>query len=387
MRVLFTSTPGAGHLGPLVPFATAVRRAGHEALVAAPISAQARVERAGLPFISFADPPEHELEPLWARVREIGPEAANDLVLSELFGRVRARAALPGIELAIDAWRPDVVVRETCEFAGAVAAETRGLPHARVGIGLAQTEALALGVAAPQLDELRRSAGLDSDPGAERLAAAPYLTLTPPSLEAPGAPGPARALRFHAAPPPLRAVPDPRAAPLVYMSFGSVAPTMGFFPGLYRAVIDAVADLPIRLLVTVGEAADPAELGPLPAGVRVERWIPQADVFTQAAATIGHGGFGTTHGALLAAVPQVVMPLFADQPFNARRIGELGAGLVAEAQDPASVRAALALVLEEPAFRLAAGRVALEAQGLPSIDAAPAALRALASGARERRAA
>ena len=133
MRVLLASTSGAGHFGPLVPFANAIRRAGHDILVAAPISAQPRVERAGLPFISFADPLERDLDPVWARVRAAGPDEANELVLGELFGRVRARAALPGVELAIDAWRPDVVIRESCEFASAVAAEAREIPVARVG--------------------------------------------------------------------------------------------------------------------------------------------------------------------------------------------------------------------------------------------------------------
>ena len=144
-------------------------------------------------------------------------------------------------------------------------------------------------------------------------------------------------LRFHDAPPPLRAVRPAGATPLVYMSFGTVAATIGFFPDLYRAVIDALADLPIRLLVTVGEEADPAELGPLPGHVRVERWIPQAEIFTEADAMVGHGGFGTTLGALLAGVPQVVVPLFADQHHNAGRIAELGAGL---AVDSAGSRAA-----------------------------------------------
>ena len=385
MRILFTSTAGAGHLGPLLPFATALRSAGHEILVAAPISAQARVERAGLPFMSHADPPASELGPLWARVRAAGAEQANELVVGEVFAGVRARAALPGVELAIDAWRPDVVVRETCEFAGAVAAEARGVPHARVGIGLAATEALALGWAAAGVDELRRWAGLAPDAGRERLAAAPYLTLTPPSLEAGPAPWPA--LRYHAAPAPLRLVRSSTTAPLVYVSFGSVAPTMGFFPGLYGAVVDALADLPIRMLVTVGEAADPAELGPLPGNVRVERWVPQAEVFTEAEAMVGHGGFGTTHGALLAAVPQLVLPLFADQPYNAQRVAELGAGLTADWQDAAAVRAAVVRLLEEPSFRVAAGGVALEAQTLPPIAAAAEALEALVAGARERRAA
>src|SRR4051794_37516804 len=196
MRVLFTSTPGAGHLGPLLPFANAVRRAGHEILVAAPISAQARVERAGLPFMSHADPSEGDLAPFWARVRAGGLEQGNPLVIGELFAGLRARAALPGIELAIDAWRPDVVVRETCEFAGAVAAEARGVPHARVGIGLAATEATAIGWAAARVDELRGWAGLEPDPDGDRLAAEPYLTLTPPSLEVGGgAPWPTR--RYH----------------------------------------------------------------------------------------------------------------------------------------------------------------------------------------------
>ena len=84
MRVLLASTSGPGHLGPLVPFANAIRRAGHDILVAAPISAQSRVERAGLPFISFADPLERDLEPVWERVRAATPDEANELVLGEL---------------------------------------------------------------------------------------------------------------------------------------------------------------------------------------------------------------------------------------------------------------------------------------------------------------
>ena len=399
MRVLLASTSGAGHFGPLVPFAAAIRRAGHDILVAAPISAQSRVERAGLPFISFADPLERDLEPVWERVRAATPDEANELVLGELFGRVRARAALPGVELAMDAWRPDVVVRESCEFASAIAAEAREIPVARVGAFQLMVEALTVRTAAPAVDDLRRWAGLEPDPAGERLSASPYLTLTPASFESRRQPvvrplaetggehEPARTLRFHDAPPPLRSVRAASEAPFVYMSFGSVAATIGFFPGLYRSVIDALAELPIRLLVTVGDAADPAELGPLPANVRVERWIPQTQVFTRADAMVGHGGFGTTLGALLAGVPQVVVPLFADQPYNAQRIADLGAGLAADAQDPAGVRAAVERLLAEPAFRVAAGHIALEAQGLPPIDAAPAALQALAADAKRRRAA
>jgi UDP:flavonoid glycosyltransferase YjiC (YdhE family) len=308
-------------------------------------------------------------------------------VVGQIFGGVRARTAMPGVELAIDAWRPHVLVRESCEFAGAIAAEARALPHARVGIGLAALEDYAIRTAAPQLEALRAAAGLEPDPDGRKLDEAPYLTLTPPSMEAPGVTVASRTLRFHDAAPRPHSLQDPGEPPLVYVTFGTVAPTMGLYPDLYRAVIDALADLRLRLVVTVGDTADPAALGALPGNVRVERWIPQDEILAQASAVVAHGGFGTTHGALLAGLPQVVVPLFADQPYNADRIAELGAGLRADAEDPSTIRAAVQRVLGEGSFRAAAGAVAREAFTLPPIAAAESCLLELVHAARERRAA
>ena len=226
-------------------------------------------------------------------------------------------------------------MRESCEFASAVAAEAREIPVARVGAFLLTIEEYAIRAAAPAVDELRQWVGLASRSGRR----APRRLALPDAharlVRAAGRAGAAA----HAGASTTRRRRCGRCAragtpPLVYLSFGSVAATIGYFPGLYRDVIDALADLPIRLLVTVGEAADPAELGPLPAHVRAERWIPQAEVFTEADAMVGHGGFGTTMGALLAGVPQVVVPLFADQPYNAQRIAGLGAGLTVALRGP-----------------------------------------------------
>lgn len=44
---------------------------------------------------------------------------------------------------------------------------------------------------------------------------------------------------------------------MVYVTFGTVAASHGLFPSLYAAVIDCLAGLPIRVLLTIGEAADP----------------------------------------------------------------------------------------------------------------------------------
>src|SRR5205085_4793966 len=136
--------------------------------------------------------------------------------------------------------------------------------------------------------------------------------------------GPSPALRFRLEDP---APPDPEA--FVYVTFGSVTADqhLPFFPELYRRAIDALAPVPARVLVTIGEARGVSELGPLPPNVRVERWVPQDEVLPHAAVVVGHGGHGTTLGALRHGVPQVVLPLFSlDQWANAAAVARTGAG-------------------------------------------------------------
>src|SRR3954464_9288253 len=67
--------------------------------------------------------------------------------------------------------------------------------------------------------------------------------------------------------------------------------------------------------------------GPLPANVRMARWLPMVDVLPSCAAVIHHGGSGTMFGARVAGVPQVVLPLGADQPTNADAVVRRGVGL------------------------------------------------------------
>jgi UDP:flavonoid glycosyltransferase YjiC (YdhE family) len=110
--------------------------------------------------------------------------------------------------------------------------------------------------------------------------------------------------------------------------------------------------------------------------VHVERWVPQQDVLAHASAAVVHGGSGSTLGALAAGVPLVVVPLFADQPMNARRVAEVGAGLAVE-PNLADVRAtieplrdALETVLAEPSYGESARAIAHEVRSEPSVDEA-----------------
>jgi UDP:flavonoid glycosyltransferase YjiC (YdhE family) len=384
MRVLMTTKAGAGHFGPLIPFARAFQRAGADVLVAAPREAAAMVRAEGLPLWAFDDPPAGERDAIFAEVRAMGPEVSTvGRVVGDIFARIDARAAFPGVLAACHAWGPDVVVSEITEFAGPLAAELVGIPSVCIGISQQGKQEQAIPAIADALEELRARFSLPDDPGARRLLSRPYFTLLPAALEDPATPARFPAQRFREGRPAVRrhtlygGPADER--PLVYVTFGSVAPTMEFFPGLYRDAIAELGSLPLRLLVTVGRDRDPAELGPLPPNVRVERWVAQADLMPHVAAMVCHGGSGTVTMGLAGGVPMAVLPLFADQPWNAERVDALGAG-IALGRGPGAVagmREAVVLLTGDPSYRASAQRIAAEMRALPPVDAAVGVVRGL----------
>jgi UDP:flavonoid glycosyltransferase YjiC (YdhE family) len=160
-------------------------------------------------------------------------------------------------------------------------------------------------------------------------------------------------------------------APLVYVSFGSVAGSLAQFGALYPAVLDVLADLQIRVLVTTGTGFDPAQLDPLPPNAWAAQWWPQEAAMTEAALVIGHGGFGTTMAALRAGVPQIVVPLFSsDQFLNGERVEAVGAGvqLLGGLAGLDQVPDAVTRLLHQPRFTDAARVVAAEMAALPDLD-------------------
>jgi MGT family glycosyltransferase len=203
----------------------------------------------------------------------------------------------------------------------------------------------------------------------------------PPLLEDPALPGPPDVQRFREPDGTATALADfwdGASDPLVYLTFGSVAPQRDdVFPGLYAQAIEALAPLPVRVLVTIGRDRDPARLGPVAANVHVERWIPQAHIMGQARVMVSHGGSGTLRAGLAAGIPQVVLPLFADQPYNAARVDELGAGIALE-DGVSGMAAAVRAVLADPRYMERAETVAADIEALPPVASAAARLRDLA---------
>ena len=381
MRVLFTSLRNSSHFLPLIPFIEACRRRGHEVGVAAPSEFATRAADAGAAFFPFGHPGDARLGPLWKSLHGVSPAESNRISVGEIFAGVCAGSAIPALLETLEAWRPSVVVRESQEYAALVAAAKREIPQVRVAISAPSGEVSIYKDAVPHLDAHLRAAGLPPDPNGARLAGETALTLFPASLELPATGAPVhryRALRGEA--PPLPDWWGGRPGPFVYVTMGTVVGGFEMMRPAYRTILDALVDLPARVLLTIGGDLAIEALGEVPAHVHVERFVPQDQVIPHAAAVVCHGGSGTMLGAAAAGVPLVVTPMFADQPFNAERAIAAGSALALPTRELAAapLRQALTRVLAEPSFRTAAQRIAAEIAALPSIDEAAVTIERLA---------
>jgi UDP:flavonoid glycosyltransferase YjiC (YdhE family) len=389
MRILFGSTSLAGHYGPLLPFANSFAARGDEVLFLVPPEARSALEKAGFAVREAAtpDPVEHR------RIKDVvaaDPTAAALLMNRDYFGRLCTEAILPAALEVCASWKPDLVVHEPCDYASPIAAHRAGIPHVQVAIGLAWLEWGSLHDYAAQVLPAY-------EPDAVRIIVeAPYVTRLPESLDPSDYP---RTIRYQE---PAEASPAeplgedfaPEGSTLVYATLGSVTPSTEFSPGAYRVLLDAFALLQrsrpeIRVLLTTGRDLDPAALGAIPGNVRAERWVPQERAFAAARAVVSHGGSGTAYGALSAGLPGVFLPLFSDQPHNAKLIAAGGAGirietadirehgipLAAEPADRARLAAlaeevaeALIAVLDDPSYAARARDLGAELSALPALE-------------------
>jgi UDP:flavonoid glycosyltransferase YjiC (YdhE family) len=361
--VLACSLGGAGHLEPIVEVARQLARRSHDVSLLVPPALEQAAVASGLATHVGLEPPRDVVESYRDRIHVPG------LIDRELFAEHCTAALLPAAIELLDREGPALVLREATEYATAVAAVFAGIPIGTIAISQARIEHRVLKMVAPIIDEF--AAGTS-----EAIAAAPFLSCFPQSLD----PSPwTTSARYRIDPEPHASLPDwwsGSSAPLVYVTFGSVVGNTDLAGRIFGAALDAVADLPVRVLLTVGRAGEPAKLGPLPPHVHVERWVPQAQVLARCDVVVCHGGSGTTYGALRAGVPLVVCPLYADNARNGDVVVRCGAGVAVPspregrgAPDPTplpkDVRLAVERVLAGDSFARAARAVRDEMAAYP----------------------
>ncbi len=373
MRVLFTSMRMTGHIRPLLPFAHGLQSRGHEVVFATPEGGAAAVRGAGLAHAVFPHPGDEVLGPIWAQFRGKSAPEVIEIAVGRIFADLNPRAALPGLRETIRSFRPDVIVRESMEFAGAIAGAEAGIPVVRVATSNAYAEAGARSYATRPVEALRREAGLAADGGAA-LREALNFTFFPASVDG-GAPADGTApFRVRTTQAPLNpagpgqawAVDDGR--PLVFVTFGTLAAGSQNGPGLFRTAVEAIAGLPARVLLSTGAEMGTAALGPLPANLTVTSWVGEGDVYPRASTLLCHGGAGTVLAGLSNGVPMAIAPISADQPENARCVEATGAGVAVPSPTAATLRAAIERTLSDASMRTAARRIAAEMTAMPGMD-------------------
>jgi len=381
VRVLFTSSPALGHVHPMVPLAMALAGRGHDVRWAVAAEACQRMEAVGFetsPAGMGVTERGAVFSRLYADAMSLPPEQRPDFMFPAFFGQACPPRMLDDLLPVIENWRPALIVNEAAELAGPLAATLAGVPHVTHAFGALVPEHRMAAASAAVAPLWQAHAGRPCSYGGvyDHL----YLDIYPTSMRygsyrhVPNV----QSLR----PVPFDAVGDDSRAPvvagdrpLVYLTFGTVFNDAA----LFASAMAGIARLDVDVLVTVGPAADPAALGPVPPNVRVERYIPQTAVLPHCAAVVSHAGSGTFLATLGVGIPQLCLPQAADQFINARQGAAAGAAitLVPDEASAEAIGDAVVRLLGETGFSAAAARVREEIEGMPSPDAVGAVLESL----------
>jgi UDP:flavonoid glycosyltransferase YjiC (YdhE family) len=367
-RMLFTFAGGTGHFLPLVPFARAAENAGHIVAFGAQPGMLATLAEAG--FSAWDTGGRTLLE-----TTERTPLLEFDLAREEravrdgYAGRT-ARERATKVRQLCESWHSDIVVCDEMDFGALVAAEALGIPYATV-ITIGSGALVRPELVREPLNALRSEHGLPPDPELTMLRRNLIIYPFPPSFRDPANPLPPNAHAF-------RTVRADRAAnddsawiaglgvrPLVYFTLGTI---FNLESGdLFERVLAGLRELPVDVVVTVGRELDPRVLGPQPPNVYVRRYIPQSVLLPHCELVVSHAGSGSVVGALAHGLPMVLLPIGADQPFNAARCEDLHVGRVLNPIEATEEDVQLAVldVLSDATYRQNARRVEAEIAALP----------------------
>jgi Protein of unknown function (DUF1205) len=355
MNIVFAALPAYGHLYPMLPLATACADAGHTVTIA---TAEPFLD--ALPLPTARGMSDEGLGVMESETLRENPGVSGLAFATAMFSRTVARRTSKILPDTFGRLDPDLVVFEALNVGAAVAADQLGIRSMAFGIGLWN----------PVLRTwLNTAAAFHQHTWAPGPAA--YLDPVPRSLQfsLPEHRLPIRTTPWSPPVPTPQWLLENRRRPRVYITLGTVS--FGAVEVLRRAVLETAAH-DVDVLVAVGPNGDLSLLGEVPANVRLERFVPQAEVLRRVDLLVHHGGAGTMLGALANGLPQLVLPQGADHPVNAAAVTMAGAGdaLTNDEQTPGRIGEAVGRLLADGPQRRVAREIAEEIAATPSPAAA-----------------
>ncbi|OMC38432.1 hypothetical protein A5740_27140 [Mycobacterium sp. GA-1841] len=351
MNVLFVTMDGGGNVPPMLAVAAAVADAGHRVHVIGHETLEQQVENAGLAFKAYPTARD------WDSRRE-----HSALSWVPMFNDANIGA---DVRQLCERDTPDVAVVDCMLLPALAAVQDAAIPHAvfshtqrhylngryRLGAG---TAARLYGY---RISRLWDAADLNIVATVRRLDAESRR------------PQPAN-VRWVGAIVPARRPHRPDGPPLVLVSMSSNG-----FRGQRRTlarVVDALATLPLRAVVTTGGAVEPDTLPTAP-NVEVRGYADHGALMPRCSLLIGHGGHDTTFRALAHDMPVLIIPAsgLSDQRLVGQSIAAAGAGVtMGRSASTESIRHAIDAVLSHPGYQFAAAEIGREIRGSRAGDRA-----------------
>ncbi|MCH5585194.1 glycosyl transferase [Shimazuella sp. AN120528] len=137
---------------------------------------------------------------------------------------------------------------------------------------------------------------------------------------------------------------------VVYMALGTIVNKR---VDLYQMCIEALKDLDVKVVLSIGNYLSPDDIGSIPDNFIVRNYVPQLEVLNHSDVFITHCGMNSTNEGLYFGNALVMLPLVNDQPVVAERVEKLGAGLLLDPQnlDADTLRKSVLEALNNPVYK------------------------------------
>lgn len=151
---------------------------------------------------------------------------------------------------------------------------------------------------------------------------------------------------------PSIALPKPsghkKSRPLVYISLGTVLNRQEDF---YRSCMEALKSEDLDVIMTVGGRTDVSDLGVIPDNFQIAPRVNQLEVLQEADAFLTHCGMNSVSESLYFGVPLVLFPQQAEEGAVARRVQEVGAGILLPGTEVSVIRESILQALKNTRMR------------------------------------
>lgn len=134
----------------------------------------------------------------------------------------------------------------------------------------------------------------------------------------------------------------------IYISLGTV---LNKNNGFYKNCMSALKDCNLNVLMSVGEKTEIADLGEIPPNFQIEHRVDQIKVLKKSDVFLTHCGMNSASESLYYGVPMVLFPQHSEQALVARRVAELGAGIMLQGNQPHHIKNAVEQVLNKDTYK------------------------------------